>query len=59
MEGLWGVVLIGGPLLLLAAFIFGWLRNRQMSEAQERESDRGTRELREEIAESPDKSMDL
>ncbi|MBT8426517.1 MAG: hypothetical protein KJO02_00660 [Erythrobacter sp.] len=59
MEGLWGVVIIAGPLLLLAAFIFGWLRNRQMSESEKLRSDRATRELREEIAETPEKRVDL
>ncbi len=59
MEGLWGVVIIAGPLLLLAAFIFSWLRNRDMSESEKLRSDRATRNLRKEIAETPEKRVDL
>lgn len=59
MEGLWGFVIIGGPLLLLAAFIFSWLQNRNMSAAKQQKSDMGTRQLREEIAETPEKRNDL
>jgi hypothetical protein len=29
MEGLWGFVIIGGPIILLAALIAGWVLNRR------------------------------
>lgn len=29
MEGLWGFVVIGGPIILLAAIVAGWLMNRK------------------------------
>lgn len=59
MEGLWGIVLVGGPLLLLVVFIFGWIRNREISKRDKLKSDRGTRELRRDIEREPDKDVDL
>ena len=29
MEGIWGFVVIAGPIILLAAIVAGWLLNRR------------------------------
>jgi hypothetical protein len=55
---LWFVVLTVGPLLLLAAMIWQWRRNRKASPRTDARSERGARELREEIRRDPDYSED-
>ncbi len=59
MEGFWGVVIIVGPILLLAALIWGWMRNRRVDRKTEARSDRGTHRLREDLAEEQDRPVDL
>lgn len=59
MEAFWGVVIIAGPALLLAALAWGWARNRRISRADEARSDRGTHRLREDLADEQDRRADL
>jgi hypothetical protein len=49
MEALWPIVTVLGPLLLLAALIWGFMRNRGQSAAGVQRSEDGARELREKI----------
>ncbi|WP_120715851.1 hypothetical protein [Tsuneonella amylolytica] len=46
---IWSVVVIVGPILLLAAFIFGWWSNRNASRRTVDEAERGAVELRRDI----------
>lgn len=59
MESPWALIVIVGPILLLGFLIYGWISNRKMSRSEKIRSDRGTRELREEMADEPDKRVDL
>lgn len=59
MGSVWSLAIIIGPILLIGAIIFAWFRNRNTSDRLERKADEGARELREEIAEKPDRNMDL
>ena len=43
MEGIWGFVIIAGPIILLAALVAGWLMNRK-SRVPESVTEAGTRE---------------
>jgi len=54
----WFVVLTLGPLLLLAAMVWQWWRNRNASPRVTARSERGARELREEIRRDPDYAED-
>ena len=45
MEGIWGFVVIAGPIILLAAIVFGWLKNRK-SRVPEAVTEQATRERR-------------
>jgi hypothetical protein len=45
----WGLVLIGGPLLLLLVIIWGFVRNRQASRSTTQRAERGAAELRDDI----------
>lgn len=47
--GIWSFVLIGGPILLIAVFIWGFLRNRATSARTDARAERGAAELRDEI----------
>ena len=60
MDGeFWSIIVIVGPILLLAPIVYGWWSNRKMSNSKERRSDAGVRELRREIEEEPEKRNDL
>ena len=48
---LWTLITILGPLLLIAAIVWAWLRNRNPSREEIARAERGARELREEIEE--------
>ena len=48
--GLYGVVTIVGPILLLAALAFAMLRNRKRTPADRRRTEQATRELREQLS---------
>lgn len=49
MEGLWSLITIVGPILLAAVLIFAYVRNRQQPKSEVDRSERGARELREQI----------
>ncbi|MEW4448868.1 hypothetical protein [Qipengyuania sp. JC766] len=53
------IVTVLGPVLLLAALIYAWSRNRSDKRGAEREADLGAKKLREEMAEEPRKDIDL
>jgi len=53
---IWGVALIGGPILLLAVIIWAWLRNRAAGPRNVEQAERGAERLREEIERDPDPS---
>lgn len=59
MESVLAIVTIIGPILLLGVLIWAWLRTRQAGRRSELEADRGARELREDIENSPQKDVDL
>ncbi|MGF7147272.1 hypothetical protein FHS96_000881 [Sphingomonas zeicaulis] len=48
--GLYGVVTIVGPILLLAALAFAILRNRKRTPADRQRTEQATRELREQLS---------
>jgi hypothetical protein len=47
--GFWSVLVIGGPILLIAVFVWGYLRNRNTSERTTERAERGAAELRDDI----------
>ena len=52
MNGImWGLINIVGPLLLLAAIVYVFVRNRRRPRGEIEQAERGAREVREEIAE--------
>ena len=52
MSGwLWSLVTILGPILLIAAILWSYLRNRNPRRGEIARAERGARELREEIEE--------
>ena len=52
MNGImWGLINIVGPLLLLAALVYVFVRNRRRPRDEIERAERGAREVREEIAE--------
>lgn len=59
MEAVLAAATVIGPILLLAALIWVWLRTRQASRSNERRAERGARDLRHDIEERPQKDVDL
>lgn len=59
MESLWSILLIVGPLLLLGAMVFAWMKNRSMTPAEEERSDAATRALRRDIEDDPEPPANL
>ena len=57
MEGLWGFVIIGGPIILGAVFLWAMMNNR-MSRPQKEASDEAVRRVRRETAEESHKAGD-
>ena len=52
MEGIWPIVTVLGPILLIGVLIWAFVRNRRSaSRAEIERAERGARELREEIEE--------
>lgn len=49
MESLWILIDIVGPLLLIGALIWVFLRNRRRPRGEIEQAERGARELREEL----------
>ncbi|UYH55048.1 hypothetical protein N6L26_00305 [Qipengyuania sp. SS22] len=59
MEAILPIATVLGPIVLLAALVYAWLRNRKAPKSVDRAAERGARELREEVAERPQKNIDL
>jgi hypothetical protein len=57
MEGLWGFVIIGGPIILGAVLLWAMMNNR-MSRPQKEASDEAVRRVRRETAEESHKAGD-
>jgi len=51
MEGIWSLVTIVGPVLLIGAIIWAYLVNRSGGEREITRAERGARELRHELEE--------
>jgi len=51
MEGIWSLVTIVGPILLIGAIIWAYLVNRSGSQRDIGRAERGARELRRELEE--------
>lgn len=51
MESLWSLITIVGPLLLIAALVWAYLRNRNAGRASLARAERGAREVRRELEE--------
>jgi len=58
IDEFYALVLIGGPVLLLAAIIWATLRVRSASRRNEQVAEAGAEELREEIKRDPDYQAD-
>lgn len=50
MEYIWAFVVIGGPILLGLAILYGTIQYRNRNRRLDRVSDEGARKLREELA---------
>ena len=59
MEAILPIATVLGPIVLLAALVYAWLRNRKAPKSVDRAAERGARELREEVSERPQKDIDL
>ena len=57
MEGLWGFVIIGGPIILGAVLLWAMMNNR-MSRPQKEASDEAVSRVRRETAEESHKAGD-
>jgi hypothetical protein len=59
MEAVLPLANVIGPILLLAVIVYVWMRNRNTSDALDRKAERGARELRRDIEESPERRSNL
>ena len=59
MEAILSFATVLGPIVLLAVIVYAWARNRKTRNSVDRKAERGARELREEVAERPQKDIDL
>ncbi|WP_454598413.1 hypothetical protein [Qipengyuania sp. SM2507] len=59
MESVLALATVLGPILLLAVLVWAWQRNRQASRSNELKAERGARDLRQDIEDSPQKDVDL
>ena len=50
MGSIWTLITIVGPILLIAAIIYAWKRNRDGGARNLREAERGAQRLQEDIA---------
>ena len=48
-----------GPIILLAVIVWAWMRSRNTSRADRERGEAGARELRRDIANDPEKDVDL
>ena len=55
----WTIIVILGPVLLGAFILYGYLSNKSVTKREEELSDAGTRALRKDIADDPEKPVDL
>ena len=55
----WTTIVILGPILLGAFILYGYLSNKKVTKREEDLSDAGTRALRNDIADDPEKPVDL
>jgi hypothetical protein len=53
MGGLWSIITILGPILLLAAIIYAWWRNKTGSRGDFERAEKGAADLREDIRQDP------
>ncbi len=51
MESFWSLITIIGPVLLIAAIIYAYMRSRSTTRAEEIAGERGAKEVREDIRE--------
>jgi hypothetical protein len=58
MERIWFLVVVVGPVLLLAALIWAYFRNRNASPASFARSEEGAKQLREDIRNDPEYRQD-
>ena len=49
MAEIWSITVIVGPIILIAAIIYAWLRNRNARKATKRKADRGAERLQEKV----------
>lgn len=54
MEGLWALMTVVGPIVLLVAIVFVWIRNRKPAPGEMRRAEEGAKQVREEIKEDPE-----
>ena len=59
MGSVWSIAVVIGPILLLAAAIYVWTRNRSAGGRTVEQSERGARKLREELDAKQDRKVDL
>lgn len=51
---IWTLVTIVGPILLIAAILYAWWKNKQAPKSNYREAERGAKHLQDEIANEPE-----
>jgi FtsZ-interacting cell division protein ZipA len=49
MAEIWSITVIVGPIILIAAIVYAWLRNRNARKATKRKADRGAERLQEKV----------
>lgn len=59
MGSIWGIAVILGPILLLVVAIYVWMRDKPADEDSVGRSEQGARELREDLEEKQDRTVDL
>ena len=59
METILSFATVAGPILLLAAIIWAWARNRKTSDAVDRKAEQGARDLQHELEDRQDRKADL
>lgn len=53
MNSLWSLATVLGPILLIAAIVYAWYRNRAASRDNLERAERGAAQLREKIHDDP------
>lgn len=57
MEYLWGFLVIGGPIILGLALIYGTFQYRRRDRRMDRVSEQGARQVRKDIAHEDDRNV--